>query len=656
MRFFLLLFPLVSLLTTSCQKQSKVALANAKDALIIGNGAEPETLDPQLATGVTESRIIDALFEGLVGTDPKTLQAIPTALATHWEISQDGTSYTFFLRKNAVWNDAQNSPVTAHDFVYAYHRILHPHLAAKNAYMLYPLAHAEDYNTNNRGRILFDYASESPLDWHSIHKLPWKANPSVSLKNALENKPFLKLSPQERQLFYQAKGLNGLSKEALTFLLKKPQDFPWGHPIETKVQQTILQRLLDFYGSDLWEQAHVGVEAKDDYTLLLKLRSPTPYLLEVLQHMSWYPVHAKTIEKYGSMTALSNPWTRLGKLVGNGAFVLKEWRLNDHITLSKSPHYWDKNHILLQSISFLPIDNAETEQRAFRTNALHMTASIPPHRILWAKKHLKESLRIQTYLGVYFYRIHITPPSASDHSPKAQARRMLCNKKVRQALSLALDREEICSFLKAGQQPAYSFVPPGTGGYRADKQLPSATLTKKEAISQARQLLKEAGYTPQQAPEIEILYNTSESHRQIAELIQSQWAKNLGIKVTLYNQEWKVYQATLQSGNYTIARAAWIGDYNDPNTFLDLWLSGGGNNLTGFSHPQYDSLLSEASKESNPTKRTALFKQLESILLDELPMIPIYFYVSQKMVHPSVQGLHPNLLDRIIYKNIRLKK
>ena len=585
------------LLLASCQRESNVSKANKEGIFIIGNGAEPESLDPHIGTGVTESRIIGALLEGLVGESPKDLSPQPNALAESWDISDDGLIYTFHIRKNATWNNPGRDSVTAHDFVYSYHRILHPRLAAKNSYMLYPMLHAEEYNTNRRGIILFKLAKDSPLPWEKVKSAPFVGDKKVELPEDLDKDDPSSINDADFNALSLNMGLNSMNTILLSHIKDSPARFPWPEDLDQETRTIILDHLLKYADKDIWEKANVGVRALDAHTLQLTLRGPTPYLLGVLQHMSWYPVHPPTIEKFGGMTKIGSKWTRLGNFIGNGPFTLTKWRLNARIEVAKAPGYWDAEHIKLNGIRFLPIDNAETEQRAFRREAVHLTATVPPHRTVWARKNMPDQLKIEPYLGVYFYRINLNPPNNSDDARTKAARKMLSDVRVRKALALALNRDDICAFLKAGQKPATSYCPPGAGGYQPTHFITPHGSSESERLAEAKKLLAEAGYADlSAAPEIQILYNTSESHRQLAELIQSQWRNKLGLKCTLYNQEWKVYQSTVNSQNYDIARAGWIGDYNDPNTFMDMWSTGAGNNQTGFSNKRYDELINLAAR------------------------------------------------------------
>ncbi|MBI4404134.1 MAG: peptide ABC transporter substrate-binding protein, partial [Deltaproteobacteria bacterium] len=241
------------------------------------------------------------------------------------------------------------------------------------------------------------------------------------------------------------------------------------------------------------------------------------------------------------------------------------------------------------------------------------------------------------YLGTYYYLLNTAKPPLS-------------NKLVRQALNLAIDRDRLVRLvIKGGQHPAQAFTPPGTGGFTPIPRLPADS----SQVNKARELLAKAGFPGGKGfPRLEILYNTETNHKNIAEAIQAMWKENLGIEVGMYNQEWKVYLDSRRTMNYQIARAGWIADYNDPDNFLNLWVTNGGNNQTGFSNKGYDSLILASAKERNPKKRHAIFQKLEDILLDELPIIPIYIYTRPYLKEPAVQGWYDNVEDTHVLKFI----
>jgi oligopeptide transport system substrate-binding protein len=515
---------LLLLLLAGCGKRETRVEAGDRDQILhLGNGTEPQDLDPQIVTGVNEQYVIMSLIEGLVSQDPVDLHPVP-GVAQSWNISPDGKVYMFHLRKNAKWSNGD--PVTARDFWESYKRILAPTLGAEYAYMLYVVKNAQAYNEG---------------------------------------------------------------------------------------------KLTDFN--------EVGFNILDDYTLQITLENPTPYFLSLMNHQSWYPVHLPTVRKYGNPYERGNTWTHAGRFVGNGAFVLSRWRVNDIIVVKKSPTYWDRDHVRLNGINFYPIESDDTEERAFRSGQLHATYTMPLAKIDYYKTHYPDLLKIEPYLGNYFYKINVTKPPMND-------------KRIRRALTLSIDRESIVkNVTRGGQLPAYCLTPPGTAGYTCRTQL-------HEDLAEAKRLLAEAGYPDGKGlPTIELLFNTLESHRTIAEAIQQMWKNNLGIDVRLVNQEWKVYLDSQRTLSYQVCRASWIGDYVDPNTFLDMWLTGGGNNQTGWSNPEYDRLIAEAARTSDPRQRLEFFQQAEAILMDELPIIPIYYYTVTRARRPEVKGWYPTILD-----------
>ncbi|HUI06338.1 MAG TPA: peptide ABC transporter substrate-binding protein [Verrucomicrobiae bacterium] len=525
---------LLAFLAVGCgRRETRVEYGDRHQILLKGNGGEPQELDPDIVTGVPEYHILMSLLEGLVSEDPHDLHPVP-GVAESWDVSPDGKVYTFHLRRNAKWSNGD--PVTAHDFLESYKRILTPSLGSEYSYMHFVVKNARAYNEG---------------------------------------------------------------------------------------------KIIDFN--------QVGYKALDDHTFQVTLENPTPYFLSLLLHHSWFPVHLPTIRKYGDPYQRGNKWTRPGRFVGNGPFVLTKWRVNDVIVVNKSPTYWDRDRVRLNEIRFYPIESADTEERAFRAGQLHITDTMALSKIDFYKTHYPDLLKIDPYLGTYFYRINVTKPPLTD-------------KRIRRALALTIDRESIVKdVLRGGQLPALCFTPPGTAGYTCRTRLP-------EDVNEAKRLLAEAGYPDGKGlPPIELLYNTSEAHRIIAEAIQQMWKKNLGVEVRLVNEEWKVYLDAQRTLNYQVCRAAWIGDYVDPNSFLDMWVSGGGNNETGWSNPEYDRLIARAARTADPAQRLEVFQQAEAILLDELPIIPIYFYTHVYARRPEVKGWYPTILDNHPYKYVYLE-
>ena len=399
----------------------------------------------------------------------------------------------------------------------------------------------------------------------------------------------------------------------------------------------VMKNAAAFHEGTLTDFSQVGVRAVNDSTLEITLNAGTPYFLSMLNHYSWYPVHPPTILKHGKMDELHTPWTRPGNYVGNGVFVLDTWEVNKVIVVKKNPLHWDAEIVRLEAIHFHAIEKALTEERAFRAGDLHVTGTVPLDKIEKYQQQSPELLMVSPYIGTYYYLFNVEQPPLDDV-------------RVRKALSMSIDRAAICTHvLKAGQLPAYHFVPPDTGGYTSQARVTYD-------IAAAKTLLAEAGYPDGEGfPGFELLYNTNESHRKIAEVIQQMWQKNLNIKVMLKNQEWKVYLDSTQQGDFQVARAGWIGDYVDPNTFLDLWITGGGNNRTRWSNSDYDNFISTAAATSDAAVRFNAFQKAETILLNELPIMPIYLYVSLSLIQPGVRGWYPTLLDHHPYKYVYLE-
>lgn len=397
-----------------------------------------------------------------------------------------------------------------------------------------------------------------------------------------------------------------------------------------------IQNAEAFNKGKLTDFGEVGVRAPDPRTLQFTLESPTPYFLSLSTHYTWWPVHPPTVLAHGGMADRISKWTKPDNFVSNGPFALKTWRLNHSIEVEKNAYYRDAHAVRLNAVHFLPI-SMDTEERAFRADQLHITSTVPIPRIDWYRENAPERLRFDTYLGVYYYLVNT-------------AREPLDDPRVRKALAYSIDREALTEHvLKAGQEPAYHFTPPETGGYTAE-----AKLSYDPEL--ARQLLADAGYPEGDGfPEFELLFNTSESHRTVAVAIQQMWKEELGIDISLYNQEWKVYLASRKERDFDLARAAWIGDYVDPNTFLSLGVSDNGNNHSNWGNARYDALLREAALTQDPANRHQLFQRAEKILIDEMPVIPIYFYVRSTLIDEAVRGWHPNILDYHPYQDVWLE-
>ena len=382
----------------------------------------------------------------------------------------------------------------------------------------------------------------------------------------------------------------------------------------------------------------VGGKAVDPHTLQVTLDHPVPYFLSLLTHPAWLPVYVPAIAAHGSVYERGNSWAQPGTLVGDGAFVLRAWEPNQRIIVEKSPTYWDAAHVRLNAIHFHPIDSQDAEERAFRAGQLHLTYVLPFGKLEAYRRDSPALLRTDPYLNTYFLRFNVARPFLNDP-------------RVRRALALAVDRAAIVGkILRGGQLPAYAFTPPGMAGYTPEARLPTD-------FDEARRLLAEAGYPGGRAlPAFELLYNSSENHRLLAEAVQEMWRRELGVQVRLVNQEFKAVLAERRAGQYQILLSDWVGDYLDPSTFLDVWRGDSGNNYTGWSSPEYDSLLRTASLTTGAASRNLLFQKAEALLLAAAPIAPLYYNSHIFLLQPSVKGWHPTLLDHHPYKYVWLEE
>ncbi len=397
----------------------------------------------------------------------------------------------------------------------------------------------------------------------------------------------------------------------------------------------VLANAEAWHRGDLKDFAAVGIHALGDHTLQLSLAHPAPYLPSLLSHPIWYPVYLPALEKAGGATRRESNWTAPENFVGNGPFTLKAWKRGELIVADKSPTYWDAATVRLNSIHFHPAEDRESEERAFRAGQLHITEALPVSKVDTYRRNQPAVLKISPFLATYFYRVNTTRPGLGD-------------KRVRQALSLALDRQAIVDTItRGGQKAAHSYVPPDVPGYTPPVAL-------KEDLAEARRLLAEAGYPNGQGlPGIEITINSSGNHRIIAEAVQQMW-RRLGLAVEINNMEQASLFAKRRALDYTVMRSEWVADFADPKSFLDIFRGGSSNNHTGWASLAYDARLHDADKDADPAARRADLQAAESILLDELPVIPVYTYTTVRLVHPSVRGWHPLPLDRHPYKHVWL--
>lgn len=377
----------------------------------------------------------------------------------------------------------------------------------------------------------------------------------------------------------------------------------------------------------------VGIERVDRWTLRFHLDAPTPFFLELMAFYPMFPVCRRAIEdvKARFPDTWEKEWLRPENIVCNGPYTVKFRRVNDRIRFEKNPLYWDADSVAFETVDMLAAESYTTSLNLYLTGECHWI-DVPPANVI-QELMPREDFNPIPYLGSYFFRVNVTRPPLDDA-------------RVRRALALTIPRDDIVQTItKAGQVPAYTLVPPGIAGY-AGATMPHGDSFEADA-EEARRLLTEAGYGPggKDFPPLEVHYNTSETHRDIAEVIADGWAKHLGIRAKLANQEWKVYLDTQSNLGYDVSRSAWIGDYADPNTFIDLFVTGGDNNKTGWSNAEYDALVEQANLEPDPARRFELMGRAEAILMDQLPILPVYYYVTQTTYSPRLGGYFPNVKD-----------
>jgi oligopeptide transport system substrate-binding protein len=387
-----------------------------------------------------------------------------------------------------------------------------------------------------------------------------------------------------------------------------------------------------FAKGEIADPEALGFAAPDDSTLVVHLARPTAYFLDLCAHYPFYPTNPRAVAAHGE------DWIRPEHIVSNGPFTLVDWQLRRRIRLRKNPRYWDAAHVDLAVADAIFSEQAST---AFNLYAAGETdwidsSSIPP--MIRDAVMKRPDFHTSPYLNTFFYRLNVTRPPLDD-------------KRVRQALHLAIDKQAIVTHItRSGQIPASHLVPPGLPGYAS----PPGPGHDPE---RARALLAQAGYPGGRGfPPLELLFNTSEEQRPIAEVVQAQWQKELGIHSELRNQEWKVFLNSTRAGEYQVSRGGWIGDYLDPTTFLELWLPGNANNRTGWSDPEFTDLVARAAAEPDPGRRAALLADAEAILLDATPIIPLYFLVTLNCFDESrFGGCEPNLLNMLFLKHVHRK-
>jgi len=512
-----------ALITAGCQgKVQRPACPAGQVCLEYGNEVEPLTLDPQKANLLSESRPIGDLMMGLTTETPEA-EPMP-GMATSWETSADGLTWTFHLR-DAKWSDG--APVTADDFVFAYRRILAPETASIYAYLVYLLKNGEAINEG---------------------KAPGAA---------------------------------------------------------------------------------LGARALDARTLALTLEHPAPYLPQLLMHQSFYPAPKHVVEKLG------DAWVKPGAYVSNGAYKLVSWRLGDKMQLVKNPYFFDVAHVCVDRINYYPTPDAVSAERRIARGELDINASFQSNRYQRLQKTLPGYARTHVSLATSYLSFN-----TRDVKP-------LKDRRVRRALSEAVDRDFITKkLLRAGQLPAYSFVPPGTANYvSAGPKTAWAAMPLVQRQIEAKALLAQAGYGEKHPLKLEIKTPNNTDSLLLTEAIQADW-RAIGVEATIQQNEGAIAFAAYRDRDFQVGYMSWYADFNDPVTFLGLLQSTtGAQNYGDYKSPAYDALLAQSDQEPDAAKRAQILAQAERTMLDDEGTAPVFFVVNRALVNPRVTGWVDNPLN-----------
>lgn len=515
----LLVLGLVLTALAGCSKEGKVSKEDLTEPQILkyNMGSDPETLDPGKATENVGFNVLINIFEGLTNLDEND-KAVP-GVAKKWDINKETTEFTFHLRDDAKWSDGKS--VTAHDFEYAWKRVVNPDTGSEYAYQLFYLKNAEDI-------------------------------------------------------------VNG----------KKGVD-------------------------------ELGVEAIDEKTLKVTLEGPVSYMLELFAFPTYFPVRKDVVEANPDTWALE-----ADTIVSNGPFKVSEWKHSEEVVMVPNENYWDNERVLLDEYHLTLINEDSTALAAFEAGDLDGIDGVPRAEIPRLQTE-DDDFMVLPDLGLYYY-VFNNKAAPFD------------NEKVRKAFSLAIDRTAIVNTVTmAGENPATGIVPLGLtiGGKDFRKEGSTYDIGKKAKVEEAKKLLADAGYPDGKGlPAITLNYNTNENHQRVAEAVQEMWKKNLGVEVNLLNQEWKVHLNTLGEGNFQVARIGWGADYAHPMTFLDMWVTGSGNNYSQYYDTDFDELIRKAKTTLKIKKALKYMHDAEDIFMNRHTIMPIYYAADPEMMKSYVKG------------------
>jgi oligopeptide transport system substrate-binding protein len=506
----------VALAAGCSRRETDVERGNREGILFLASGGEPRDIDPTTNIGSAESRMISALFEGLVVYSPDGKKVMPAA-AERWDISLDGLTYTFHLRDGMKWSNGD--PVTADDFLYGFRRVLEPAIGAEAAQQAMPILGAADY-------------------------------------------------------------AEGRNKDINS----------------------------------------VGLRAIDPRTFEIRLAHPAPYFLGQLTNYPFMPLHRPTLEKFNGYLRRDSGWTRPGNLVGNGAFRLKSWRTNEAVIVEKNPQYWNAGNVRLNEVHFRVIDTPDAEELAFRGGRIHLTYGLTATKADSYRASKSPYFRSEQELATYWITFNVALPPFNDA-------------RVRKAFALAADRNALAHDVLRGQQPAEHLVADGAGGFT-----PTARL--KRDPERARALLAEAGFPGGQGfPTVNLTYTAARAGwKEACEALQFMWQKELGVRVELAQIEYKVWLEALRTKKHQVAFESWLSGVDDPVEWMGLYVSGSPNNDAQWSNAAYDAHFAAADRAVTQADRFAHFQAMGELLLEEMPILPLYHLNHHFLKQTSVRG------------------
>jgi oligopeptide transport system substrate-binding protein len=381
----------------------------------------------------------------------------------------------------------------------------------------------------------------------------------------------------------------------------------------------------------------LGVFARDEATLAVALAEPSPYFLATLSHPSTFPVHRPTL------AAKPKQFARPGVAVTNGAFVPSTWEIGSHILAVRNAHYWQDAATQLDAVRYVHVADPVTELTRFRAGDLDVTYTVPPGEVTRLTNDQPGELRVAPHVGVYYYGFALDLPPFKD-APK-----------LRRALAMAVDREILTrQVLGDGELPALGWLPPGIAGY-APQRFDWAALDDAARIREAQRLYAEAGYSAKKPLKVELRTSKSPLHDRISLAVTAMWKEHLGAEVSLRSEDFRVLKAAIDAREAPLFRGSWLGDYNDAYSFLQVLKGGFGINLPHYASDAYDVALAMAATAA-PDQRATWLAVAERQLLADVPLIPLYFYVSKHLVAARVSGWYDNVMNVTYSRDLSLEQ